>query len=70
MNDLHRLHDAANESLARRLSSQMRAMRGVFGHIGAPLKTAAGGHVVSTDAPGLFDEGPDIGGGESEGVKA
>ena len=70
MNALHQLHEASNESLARRLHDAMRNLRGGSGGISTASEKAAGGDAVSPDAAGIAEPGSDIAGGKGAGVRA
>ena len=63
--DLHQLHSQANESLARRLHSELSELLGVPGHISPPDEAPTGRPLVRFNAAqGCTDEGSDIGSGE------
>lgn len=64
MNDLQKLHSAANDHFLERLHSGLLAMRGGAGYFSPPLQEFAGGALVPTDPPGLADAGRDINGCE------
>ena len=65
MNDLQQLHDAKNESLARRLHSELSELLGITGHISPPDEAPTGKSLVRFNAAqGCTDERSDIGSGE------
>ena len=64
--DMHQLHSASSESLARRLHSGLPKLRSGAGYFSAPLQEFAGGALVPTDAPGLANEGSDLAGSEGK----
>lgn len=73
MYDLHQLqqlHKEANDSLARRLHSRMRGLRGGAGDLCPTLEKSAGRTPVSTDAAKTADEERDSGGDQSAGLTA
>ena len=69
MNDLHTLHDEANNALVRLLSNRVRDMRSGTGHISPPAKALAGNAPLPADEARQAGQGGDIGGSESGGVK-
>ena len=60
MNDMHTMHDEINESMVRRLSDAMLAMRGGAGDIGQAMQIDAGEPSISIDAQGQTDAAGDI----------
>ena len=67
--DLHTLHDQANNALVRLLSNRVSDMRSGFSHLSPPVEALAGISPVPADAAGQAGQGGDIGGSESGGVK-
>jgi len=69
-NDLPKLHNKANNALVARLFSEVPGLCGSAGDISQAKQSAAGGDAVRPDpAQGCVNEGSDIGGCESAGVK-
>ena len=67
--DLHTLHDHANNALVRLLSERVRDMRSGVGYISPPAKALAGIAPVPADAAKKTGQGGDIGGSQGGGVK-
>ena len=67
---MHSLHDQANESMARRLSDALLAMRGGAGQLDATGQETGCGDAASADAPGVAGQAGDIGRGEGDGFAA
>ena len=69
-NDLHQLHDQANEAFARRLLNELPAMRGKLGYISQAIEGDAGRPLARIDeAQFVIDQECHIGGSEGVGVK-
>lgn len=63
-NNMHSLHDQANESFVRRLLNDLPAMRFKLGYISQAIESSAGSAPIRLDAPGQADAGRDIDGCE------
>jgi len=71
MNVMHIMYDEATAASARRLLDEVPAMRCKLGYISQAIQSDAGRPPLRPDpAQGCADEGSDIGGCESAGVKA
>jgi len=64
MNDLHQLHNQANNAFALRLFDALSPVRGITGHIGKTDEAPTGRPLVRADAAGEADEGSDFTGRE------
>ena len=68
-NTLHKLHDAANNALVRRLQHEMSGLCSGAGGVGQATQALAGSATASTDAAGAVEAGRDSVGCESAGLK-
>ena len=67
--DMHTLHDQANNALVRLLSNRVRGLCGGVDYISPSAEALARGAPVPADAAKEAGQGGYIGGSESGGVK-
>ena len=68
--DLHSLHDKANDALVRLLFQRLQGVRCGAGEVSKAVEVSTGSDVICTDTPGITDESRDSGSSESGGVEA
>ena len=66
MNDLQKLHDAANVAFMARLHSELLELRDCLRDSGTAIEVHARTALGATDAAGVADERSDIGGNKGE----
>ena len=69
-NTMHKLHDAANDTLVRRLQHEMSGLCSGAGGVCQAIEAPAGSAPTGTDTPGAVEAGRDIDGNQGAGVKA
>ena len=69
MNALHQLHEASNDTLLRRLHSELSKLRGGTGDFRQAAEALAEWASVPVDTAGTADAGRDSGGNQIEGVR-